>query len=258
MIGSAYWIAAARARESAREDRLFDDPWAAVLAGERGFASMAASERVTGGENPFLPVRTRYFDDAITGALDAGIRQVVLLGAGLDTRPFRMALPAGVTWYELDRPEIFVTKEPVLANVPARCARSLVPCDLTEDWAHALRATGYEADRRTLWVGEGLLFYLTPQEVSAVLSATAAESAPGSRFLADVMPSSVAEIRPGSYGHDDPAVLLAANGWEIERLTHAGAPDANYGRFVAQARPMPAHRGRAHLVTGRRPAPNAG
>lgn len=269
MIASAYWIAAARARESAREDRLFDDPWAATLAGERGFAMMAASERASGGENPYLPVRTRYFDEAIADALDRGIRQVVLLGAGLDTRPFRMALPSDVTWFEVDRPEVFATKEPVLAGVAARCARLVVPHDLAEDWPRALRAAGHAADRRTIWVGEGLLFYLAPASVSTLLTAAADESAPGSRFLADVLPADPpgmaayrayceANGQPGPYGHDDPAALLAAHGWGLEHLTFAGAPDANYGRFVRPALPVLGPIKRAHLVTGRRPAPVAG
>src|SRR6185369_6428060 len=84
---SAYWIAAARARESERPDRLFHDPYAAGLAGARGVAIMQASERASGGENPYLPVRTRWFDDVIGAALAVGVDQVVMLGAGLDTRP---------------------------------------------------------------------------------------------------------------------------------------------------------------------------
>jgi methyltransferase (TIGR00027 family) len=270
MIGSAYWIAAARARESARPDRLFDDPWAAALAGDRGAAALAASERATGGENPYLPVRTRYVDDAVTAALRAGIRQVVLLGAGLDTRAFRMGVPDGTTWYELDRPEVFAEKEPVLAAAVATGERVVVPADLgSGEWAEALRAAGHDRTRATLWVAEGLLFYLAADAVDALLAATASMSAPGSRCLADILPvhvpgldayraASTAAGRPGPYGHDDPAALLAANGWTIEHLTWAGAPDANYGRFVSKTNPDRPSTGRAHLVTGVRPAPNPG
>ena len=87
---TAHWIAAARARESERADRLFDDPHAAVLAGRRGRAALVASEGATGGENEFLPIRTRFFDDVLRTAVDR-LEQVVLLGAGLDTRAFRLA-----------------------------------------------------------------------------------------------------------------------------------------------------------------------
>ena len=103
---TAYWIAAVRARETARPDRLFGDPHARDLAGERGFAIMVGSERAAGGENAYIPVRVRWFDDLI-GSAAPGMRQVVVLGAGLDARPYRLDVPADTDWYELDRPEIF-------------------------------------------------------------------------------------------------------------------------------------------------------
>jgi methyltransferase (TIGR00027 family) len=267
MIGSAFWVAAVRARESARPDRLFDDPWAAALAGERGVSMMAASERATGGENAFLPVRVRYFDDAITAAVADGVRQVVLLGAGLDTRPYRLDLPADLCWYEIDRPEIFDVKDPVLASATVSCERLPVPVDLSGDWAGALRGAGFDADRRTVWIAEGLLFYLSAAAVDALLREMAAACGPDSLVVADVMsaaglirPQMAAYLKycaangvPPPFGHDDPASLFTANGWNIDRLTFAGAPDANYGRFVARA-PAPACTPpqRAHLVTGRR------
>ncbi|HEY1487630.1 MAG TPA: SAM-dependent methyltransferase [Micromonosporaceae bacterium] len=267
MIGSAYWIAASRARESARDDRLFDDPLAARLAGVRGVATMAASERASGGENTFLPVRTRYFDDALLTAIAAGIDQVVLLGAGLDTRPFRLPLPAELTWFEVDRPDIFAAKEPVVTAEAASCRRLTVPTDLSEDWPSALRAAGFRTERRTAWVAEGLLFYLEPDAVVALLIGTAQLSAAGSLFLADVMSELVRTLPAMAayraytaanglappYGHDDPAALLAATGWDVDHLTWPGAPDANYGRFVRQDRSDAPRSGRAHLVTGRRP-----
>lgn len=165
MIGSAYWIAAVRARESARPDRLFDDPYASTLAGEQGVAMMVASEKASGGENRFLPVRTRYFDDAIGAAVAGGIRQVVLLGAGLDTRPFRLTFPADLTWFEIDRAEIFATKEPVLATGVTACRRLTVSADLALDWPAALRAAGFDEARRTVWVAEGL-FSIWPRRRS--------------------------------------------------------------------------------------------
>ncbi len=269
MISSAHWIAAARARESSRDDRLFDDPWAAALAGERGVTMLAASERASGGENAYLPVRTRYFDEQVAALVQHGIDQVVVLGAGLDTRPFRMALPRDLTWFEVDRPELFATKEPILADAVASCTRLAVPADLSGEWLPALRAAGFDAALPTAWLGEGLLFYLAPEAVDALLTSAAAESAPGSRFLADVMPPDVpgmdtyraycaANGQPGPYGHDDPAALFAANGWMIEHVTWAGAPDANYGRFVRRVASPTARTGRAHLVTGVRRAPAAG
>jgi methyltransferase (TIGR00027 family) len=117
---SAYWIAAVRARETRRTDQLFSDPFAEKLAGERGFATMMASERQTGGENVTIPVRVRWFDDVTNDAVTAGIRQVVVAGAGLDTRPYRLDVPPDVDRYELDRPEVLADKESVLdGTIPA-------------------------------------------------------------------------------------------------------------------------------------------
>lgn len=280
VVGTAYWIAAARARESLRPDRLFDDPYAAVLAGTRGPAMMAASERVGGGENQFLPVRTRYFDDAVRAAVADGIDQVVLLGAGMDSRAYRLDMPPDLDWYEVDRPELFAVKDPALASAVPRCRRRPVVADVTADLLTPLADAGWRADRRTAWVAEGLLFYLWPAQVRALLRSLAAAGAPGSRLLADVMGDTALrrptmdEYRrrrgvrglPPPYGHDDPAALLAAHGWEIHTLTWAGAPDANFGRFPARpaapacaAEPpgptprsdRPATPTRAHLVVGR-------
>jgi methyltransferase (TIGR00027 family) len=96
--GTAFWIAAVRARETERRDGLFADPYARDLAGQRGSTVMAASERTAGGENAFIPVRVQWFDDLIVSAA-AQVRQVVLLGAGLDTRAFRLDLPTDLDWY---------------------------------------------------------------------------------------------------------------------------------------------------------------
>ena len=277
MIGSAYWIAAARARESQRDDRLFDDPYADALAGDRGRTILATSERATGGENAFLPVRTRFIDDAIAAELDAGVTQVVLLGAGLDTRPYRLRLATDIDWYELDRPDIFTAKQRVLdaAGAAVRCRRHTVPVDLSDDWLSPLRAAGFVADRRTMWVAEGLLFYLTPEAVEALLRTAAEAAAVGSALVVDVMSETglrrpamdayrryAAENgRPPPFGHDDPQALLTAAGWKIHTLTWAGAPDASFGRFaraapagsadnpLAPAVPPPE---RAHLIIAQR------
>jgi methyltransferase (TIGR00027 family) len=263
VVSSANWIAAVRARESGRPDRLFDDPFAARLAGERGVAMMAASERATGAENAFIPVRVRWFDDAVLAAVGQGLRQVVLLGAGLDTRPYRLDLPADLDWYEVDRAEVFADKQPVLDGAVPRCRRWTVGADLAGDWAAALSAAGFRGDRRTLWVAEGLLFYLAEESIFALLRTAARLSPPDSLLLADVMGATglrspamqpyrdhcAREGLPPPYGSDDPEALLRSGGWRPDSILMPGAPDANYGRL----RPVPAgvRPGATHLVTGR-------
>ena len=240
-VGStAHWIAAVRARESARPDRLFDDPYAAALAGELGLQVMQASEKAGGGRNEFIPVRVRWFDDLVEGQAAAGIRQVVLLGAGLDTRAYRLDLPAGLRWYELDQPEVLQRKEPVLRRAVPRCERVVLPVDLAGDWLPALLGTGFEVGAATLWLAEGLLVYLGEDDVLRLLRTAAGHCGPGSRFAADVFGATALRARVHSsvirFGSDDPAGLLQDGGWRPERVDVVGSPAANYGRLTGSVR----------------------
>ena len=134
---TAHWIAAARARESERSDALFHDPYAAILAGDVGRASLAASERASGGENLFLAVRALFFDEALIAEARAD-DAVVLLGAGLDTRAFRLPLPPDIDWYEIDDGALLANKERVLDELGASSScrtRQPVAADLGGPWA---------------------------------------------------------------------------------------------------------------------------
>lgn len=236
------------------------DPFAQGLAGPLGFERMAASERATGGENQFLPVRVRWFDDVTTAAVADGVRQVVLLGAGLDTRPYRLDLPPDLDWYEMDRPEVLARK--TIAARP-RCSRHVVSADLAAGWAEPLLAAGFHRGTRTLWLAEGLFFYLTEEMIVAMLREAARLSGPGSHVAADVMSATGLDTpamrpyrawcerngTPPPFGTDDPVGLLSDGGWRADRVTAPGAPDANYGRLPA--RPAGVVPGRVHLVIGR-------
>jgi methyltransferase (TIGR00027 family) len=265
-IGSAFWIAAVRARESDRPDRLFADPWARDLAGGAGFETMARSERQAGGENTFIPVRVRWFDDLVLDRVGAGTRQVVLLGAGLDTRAYRLALPADLAWFELDRSAVFTAKDHVLRDVPPTCHRTVVEADVEGDWFGPLCRSGFDPAASALWIAEGLLFYLAEETVSRTLRIAAEGSGPGSRFGADVIGSAgldsqmmrpyrewcAANGQPPPFGSSDPAGLLSAGGWRPERVSVPGASGANFGRLPD--RPDGQTPGSTHLVVGAREA----
>jgi methyltransferase (TIGR00027 family) len=238
---TAHWIAAARARESARPDRLFDDPLAGALAGDRGRQMLERSERGT-GENAFLAVRTRYFDDLLTAWVGAGGRQVVLLGAGLDTRAFRLPLPGDTHVLELDHPELLAEKDEVLAGLgaTARCRRSVVAADFTRPWIAALRTAGFDPTARTLWLTEGLLYHLTTPDVDDLLRTTAALSPSGSTVAADLSGTGLRELpdvraahdqRPQPFCHDDPEELFAAAGWSAVDAVPVGSERASFGRL---------------------------
>lgn len=239
VIATGLWIAAARAAESARPDKLFDDPWADALAGETGRAMLAAAP-----ENPFLPVRTRYFDDCILAACRPD-SQLVLLGAGMDTRAFRLALPGSCNVFELDHSESLAAKDAILGTAQPGCPRSCVAADLAQPWQGPLLAAGFDPSRHTLWIAEGLLFYLTGAAVDELIADTAALSAPGSMFLADTfgtglldtpaMASLVAARRANRkelpFCTDEPEELFRTGGWADVDVVQPGQPRANYGRF---------------------------
>ena len=224
--------AAARAREAAREDRLFDDPWSTLLAGNEGFALLdAQSALVPGGQPPpVFVVRHRFFDDYLLSQVSTGVRQIVLVAAGLDTRAYRLAWPPGVRLFELDQPSVLSYKESVLdaAGASATCRRHAVAVDLRSDWTAALIGSGFDPDEPTVWLAEGLLFYLPEDSVHALLDAIAGLSAPGSALGTDTISTAMLthESRrawvefyanagsPLIFGTDDPASLLATYGWQ--------------------------------------------
>ncbi len=118
LASTARWTAAVRAQESAREDRLFNDPWAAALAGPEGAAWI--EHRPPGSTVP-IALRTRFFDDFVQRiAAQDGIRQIVLMAAGLDTRAFRLPWPERTRLFELDQFTVLKYKDQVLAAAGAQ------------------------------------------------------------------------------------------------------------------------------------------
>jgi methyltransferase (TIGR00027 family) len=231
LAATARWMAAERARESTRDDALVTDPWAGLLAGEPG---RALAERMRGGggfENPVFPVRTRYLDDAITHSLtETGTRQVVSLAAGMDTRAYRLQVPAGVVWFELDQPELLALKnrELITAGAVPRCDYRPVPADLRTDWPYPLHAAGFTPQNPTIWILEGLLAYLTPTDVESLFDQLTALSAPGSELLCDLIGRSLLDSpwmrswldglaaagMPWQFGTEAPEDLLTPRGWD--------------------------------------------
>ncbi|MFI2334988.1 SAM-dependent methyltransferase [Nocardia rhamnosiphila] len=185
---TAIGVAVIRARESARPDRLYDDPLAAAfVAAARPAFDDDRWARLEVLADQFYEGRSlavKVVDESFGAAVAAGCGQIVLLGAGLDTRAFRLGLPAETVFFEVDLPELFAFKEPVLAAYRARpeCVRRVVAADLRADWARALTAGGFRRDAATLWVDEGVLDYLPRRDAHAVIETVTELSAPGSRF----------------------------------------------------------------------------
>ncbi|ALC25738.1 class I SAM-dependent methyltransferase [Streptomyces sp. CFMR 7] len=172
---TALLVAAARAIETHRPDSLAQDVFAEhfVLAAPASKGWPVRPAEVTGGDaNPlwgrfarYFGLRTRVLDDFLLGsAHTGGVRQVVLVGAGLDSRAYRLEWPAGCVVFEIDREEVLAFKHQVLDGVSAapKAARVPVPMDLRDDWAGALPGAGFDPAAPSVWLIEGLLFYLPP------------------------------------------------------------------------------------------------
>jgi methyltransferase (TIGR00027 family) len=248
---TATWTAAVRALESQRDDRLFNDPWAHDLAGASGLAWMD-----TKSPESVVPIvlRTRYFDDFLEHiSRDLGIHQIVLLGAGYDTRAFRLQWPSGTKLFELDVSLVLERKDSILSDARATpaCQRIVVSTDLTQDWSEPLIRSGFRLEQPTGWLLEGFLFYLPTETVTSLLAEVSGSSAADSWLGFDIINSVMLtspltrqwlEMQrlsgsPWIGVLDDPVDFLATHGWKA-RLTQAGQPDANHGRWTLPVIPI--------------------
>jgi methyltransferase (TIGR00027 family) len=174
---TARWVAVFRARESQRPDAIFRDPFAQRLAGDRGKQIAASIPFAEKNSWPFV-ARTWLTDRLIFEQVQGGAEMVVNLAAGLDARPYRMDLPQSLQWVEVDLPEILAHKEEVLGKEKPVCALQRVRLDLSNAEARRLLFSqlGNRA-KRVLVVTEGLLVYLTEEEVTAFANDLAAQPA---------------------------------------------------------------------------------
>ncbi|WP_280502281.1 SAM-dependent methyltransferase [Nocardia farcinica] len=228
---TAIGVAVIRARESDRPDRLYDDPYARlfVRAAHAQFAGTPDGEDRWAGmlelADAFYEGRTltvRIVDDGVTAAAAVGCEQFVLLGAGLDTRAFRMPLTARTRFFEIDLRELFAFKESVLdrAGVTPVCERITLSADLRGDWAEPLRAGGFRPEAPTHWVEEGVLGYLSTEAAWAVVDTITRLSAPGSTLQIGQFAVSARQPKYAALGS----------------LVRAGRPAARASGLGAQAR----------------------
>ncbi|MCB9417645.1 MAG: class I SAM-dependent methyltransferase [Mycolicibacterium sp.] len=205
-VGStAVMVAAARAGETDNPDPLIRDPYARILvegAGTGMWESMldeSMADRVEAADpeaaaifrhmGNYQAVRTHFFDAFFADAAAAGIRQIVILASGLDSRAYRLDWPAGTRVYEIDQPKVLEYKATTLAEHGVRPAAEVheVPVDLRQDWAAALRGRGFDPTQPTAWLAEGLLMYLPADAQDRLFEQVTELSAPGSRVSAEAV-----------------------------------------------------------------------
>ncbi|MFC8228552.1 class I SAM-dependent methyltransferase [Streptomyces sp. NPDC057287] len=196
---TALLVAAARAIETHRHDTLAQDVYAEhfVLAAPASAGWPVRMQQVPDGDaNPlwgrfarYFGLRTRVLDDFVLRSVRSGsARQVVLLGAGLDSRAFRLDWPPGCVIFEIDRKEVLAFKHEVLDGLSAtpKAARVPIPIDLRGDWAGALADAGFDATAPSVWLAEGLLFYLPPAAETHLIDVVGRLSTAGSALAFEV------------------------------------------------------------------------
>ena len=191
---TALWAAIYRARETERPDALFRDPFARRLTGDRG-DRIAVQMRAHDRHEWAWVLRTVLFDRFIAGRIAAGADMVVNLAAGLDARPYRMALPPALQWVEVDLPGLLDYKEEILRGENPGCALERVRMDLADTAARRelFQRLGSRA-KNALVVTEGLLIYLTAEEVGVLAEDLAAPE--GFRHCLDCCGCSSAKSAP--------------------------------------------------------------
>jgi methyltransferase (TIGR00027 family) len=267
---TATMVAAGRAMASRTETPLINDPFAEPLVRAVGVdflvkmidgdvdlsllpnASPERTQAIVDG----MGVRTKYFDDYLLAAIGTGVRQVVILAPGLDSRAYRLDWPCETVVYEIDQPQVIEFKTTTLAELGATptATRRTVPIDLRADWPAALRTAGLDVDAPTAWLAEGLLIYLPPEAQDRLFDNITALSVPGSTIATEYVPGlkdldaervreQTAQLRQHGLDIDMPSLVYAGerthvidylrgNAWEVTGTSRADL-------FVSNGRRLP-------------------
>lgn len=205
-VGStAALVAAARAAETELAEPLIRDPYARILVEGAGtgvwdhILDGAVVDRLQDVDpemarifthmRNYQAVRTHFFDAYFAAAVAGGIRQIVILASGLDSRAYRIEWPAGTVVFEIDQPKVLEYKSARLEQNGVRPAatRREIAVDLRSDWPAALTAAGFDPAAPTAWLAEGLLMYLPADAQDRLFEQVTELSAPGSRVSAEAV-----------------------------------------------------------------------
>jgi methyltransferase (TIGR00027 family) len=266
LVGAtALGVAAARAVETAGANPLIRDEFARILVSSAGpaWTRLADPElawldgdqhgqRVHRLGCDYQAVRTHFFDEYFAAAGRVGIRQAVVLAAGLDSRAYRLRWPEGTAVYEIDQPKVLEYKTGILEShgaVPT-ARRCPVPVDLRDDWPAALAAAGFDHTQPTAWLAEGLLPYLPNDAQDRLFAMFTALSAPDSQVAIEAfgmnskgntqrwlrmrerlgLDVNVQALTFHEPERSDPAQWLADHGWQVhgvnnrEEMARLGRP----------------------------------
>lgn len=244
---TALWAAVLRAQESARPDAVFRDVLAERLAGSRGRMIATRLARLDRGANGWaMIVRTRLIDELVLASIADGYDCVLSLAAGLDCRPYRLALPPELEWLEADLPALIDHKRRALATETPTCRLRRVAVDLTDTEAtKTLFEDVARKARKVLVLSEGVLIYLRAAEVGSLARALSLHPAFG-RWLVDLVSPGVLSMMqrrlgsalaraPVRFGPPEGVAYFEPFGWgprEIRPLLPEGVRLARVPRLL--------------------------
>lgn len=243
---TAFWVAYYRWVETQRRDALFRDPLAIKLCGERG-AKLARHMGIERAMAWSMALRTWIIDRYIHEAIQGGVDMVVNLGAGLDTRPYRLDIPSNFQWVEVDFSHVVDYKNRVLADDKPLCQLERISCDLSVDAEReALLARLNDRAQRILVLTEGVVPYLSNDEAGRLARDLAAQSHVESwltdyfspfflnlsargRIQRNLQKNAPFRFNPGPEPIDWPT-FFAETGWQISDVRFAGEEGIKIGR----------------------------
>ena len=220
---------AAETRRTDHEGRLFNDPYAELLAGDEG-TSLLQRAIAHSGEQPVIAIRTFFIDEKIKKALKEGVRQIVMLAAGMDTRAYRLSFPEGTRIFEIDRQEVLDYKKDKLGKTPTHCERTAIAVDLREEWQNQLVEAGFKSQEQTLWLVEGLLMYLEESQVMTLMNQINSLSSAKDILIFDILSCSLLDApfmqsqleflasigAPWKFGTNEPVEMMKKLGWSAQ------------------------------------------
>eukprot|EP00349_Pseudokeronopsis_sp_Brazil_P011737 CAMPEP_0202978892 /NCGR_PEP_ID=MMETSP1396-20130829/85191_1 /ASSEMBLY_ACC=CAM_ASM_000872 /TAXON_ID= /ORGANISM="Pseudokeronopsis sp., Strain Brazil" /LENGTH=283 /DNA_ID=CAMNT_0049718065 /DNA_START=9 /DNA_END=860 /DNA_ORIENTATION=+ len=263
---TALLIAYARSLESDRDkdDRLFVDPFALSLAGDLGKSSIALageseedwSSKKKSAFLQAIATRTKVIDDFVLECINnKGIQQVIVLGAGLDTRPWRLqpTTRSTVKYFEIDFPETFDYKLSILRDLaavprtPFEYHNVVADLSLASVWPIQLAEAGLDPTRRSLWVMEGFCNYLTEEELTKLMNTVKEVTPYGSCLISTFLTprSTHVSLKLHRFFPDDPLTFMSQFGWngrqdDVEDLTTelgrepVGSTEEHRGYFIVR------------------------